>query len=131
MKTSQLEKRLGADVEFSEELVRKNHSPDLFSMIAEYMSRSGITRSELIMRLDLDRNYGYQLLNGTRKPTRNHLIKIGLVLGVGSDDMQRLLKAGNKKPLYVRDMFDAKVYYALKHKMSYNDAAEFIWKHDS
>ncbi len=128
MKTSQLENRLGTDEEFDEELIRENGCPDLFEAIAGYMNKKGISRAELIKRMNIDRNYGYQLLNGTRNPTRNHIIQIGLLLGLDIDSFQKLLKTARKKPLYVRDMFDAKVFYAVKHKMSFEKAAEFIWQ---
>ena len=128
MKTSQLEQRLETDEEFDEALIKQNGCPELFSMIIGYMDEKGITRAELIRRMNIDRNYGYQLLNGTRNPQRNHLIQIGLLLKLDIDKFQRLLKTANKKPLYVRDLFDARVFYAVKHKMDYDKAMEFIWK---
>lgn len=127
MKTSQLEERLGTEEEFDEELIRKNSCPDFCAVIAEYMNKKGISRAELITRMNIDRNYGYQLLNGTRKPTREHIIKIGLLLGLDIESFQRLLKTAKKKPLYVRDMFDARVFYAVKHQMEFGKAIEFIW----
>lgn len=128
MKTSQLEQWLETDEEFDETLIKENGCPELCAMIIGYMDEKGVTRAELIKRLNLDRNYGYQLLNGTRNPRRNHLIQIGLLLGLDIEQFQRLLKTAKKKPLYVRDLFDAKVFYAVKHKMSFEKAVEFIWR---
>lgn len=127
MKTSQLEEWLSTCEEFDESLINQNGCLDLCSMINGYMDERGISRAELIRRLNIDRNYGYQLLNGTRIPTRNHLIQIGLLLGLDTERFQRLLKTAKKKPLYVRDLFDAKVFYAVKHKMDFERAMEFIW----
>lgn len=127
MKTSQLEEWLSTDEEFDEELIKQNGCLGLNSMIIGYMDEKGITRSEFIRRMNLDRNYGYQLLNGTRSPTRNHLIQMGLLLELNVEELQRLLKTANKKPLYVRDLFDARVFYAVKHKMDYDKAMAFIW----
>lgn len=128
MKTSQLEQWLETDEEFDETLIKENSCPELCSMIIGHMDEKGVTRAELIKRLNLDRNYGYQLLNGTRNPRRNHLIQIGLLLGLDIEQFQRLLKTAKKKPLYVRDLFDAKVFFAVKHKMSFEKAVEFIWQ---
>lgn len=128
MKTSQLEQWLETDEQFDETLIKENGCPELCTMIIRHMDEKGITRAELIKRLNLDRNYGYQLLNGTRNPRRNHLIQIGLLLGLDIEQFQRLLKTAMKKPLYVRDLFDAKVFYAVKHKMSFEKAVEFIWR---
>lgn len=127
MKTSQLEERISNEEIFDEELIRENGCPDFYTVIADHMNKKGISRAELIKRMNIDRNYGYQLLNGTRKPTRTHIIQIGLLLELDIDSFQNLLKSAKKKPLYVRDMFDAKVFYAIKHKMALDNAVEFIW----
>ena len=127
MRTSQLEEQLGRAEEFDEALIRENGVPDLLATVTERMKEKGITRAELIRRLDIDRSYGYQLLNGIRRPTRTHIIKMGLLLELDIDGFQKLLKTARKKPLYVRDMFDAKVFFAVKRKMDYDSAVEFIW----
>lgn len=129
MKTRQLEEKLSAMKEFDEELVAENASPRLYVMIDELMREKNISRSNLIFRLNLQQNYGYQLLNGTRTPTRDCLIKIGLLLEADIETLCRLLNLAGRKSLYVRDMQDAKVYYAVRHKMKYEDAVLFIWGH--
>lgn len=128
MKTSQLEEWLGTDEEFDEALIKENGCPELCEIIIRYMDEKGVTRADLIRRLDIDRSYGYQLLNGTRIPTRKHIILIGLMLGLDIEQLQQLLKSAKKKPLYVRDLFDARVFYAVKHKMNFEKAVEFIWR---
>lgn len=93
------------------------------------MKSKGISKAELIKKMNVDRNYGYQLLNGTRIPKRDHIIHIGLLLEANIDQLQELLKAADRKPLYARNIFDARVFYALINKMNYNEAVEFIWGH--
>lgn len=131
MKTSQLEERLETAETFDESLILENTAPEFCSAIAEYIEKKGVSRADLIRRIDVERTYGYQLLNGTRRPTRNHVIQMGLALGLDLDSFQRLLKAARKKPLYVRDLFDARVFFAVKHNMDYEAASEFIWRTDS
>lgn len=92
------------------------------------MERVGISRADLIWVLGIDRSYGYQILNGTRIPTRECLIRIGLLLGLSVEDFQRMLNIAGRPSLYVKNMFDAKVFYAIKHKMSYETAVAFIWE---
>lgn len=129
MKTHQIEEKLSAMKSFNEELIAENGCPQLYVMINELMKKRNISRSDLIFRLNMQENYGYQLLNGTRIPTRDCLIKMGLLLETDIEHLQRLLKTAGRKSLYVRDMFDAKVYYAVQHKMKYEDAVLFIWGH--
>lgn len=128
MKTSQLEEHLGKEESFDEELIIKNGCPDFCSVIASHMDKKGISRAKMIRLMNIERTYGYQLLNGRRRPTRAHVIQMGLLLELDIDSFQKLLKTAKKKPLYVRDLFDARVFFAVKHKMDYDSALEFIWR---
>ncbi|MCM1023453.1 MAG: helix-turn-helix domain-containing protein [Prevotella sp.] len=129
METRQIEKRLCELDSFDEELISENGCPELSELMEELMKEAGMSRAELIRRLNTDVNYGYQLLNGTRVPTRERLIRIGLLLNADVDGLRHLLRAASKEDLYVRDITDAKVFYAIKHKMEYEKAALFIWGH--
>lgn len=129
METHQIEKRLCEMESFDEEFISENGCPELCELIGELVKKADISRAELIRRLDVDINYGYQLLNGTRIPTRERLIRMGLLLGADVEQLQHLLRAASKEALYVRDVTDAKVFYAIKRKMSYKKAVLFIWGH--
>lgn len=131
METHQIEKMLCEMETFDEELISENACPELRALIEKLLESSGVSRSELIRRLNMDTSYGYQLLNGTRIPTRERLLRIGLLLGAEVEQLQRLLRAADKKSLYVRDITDAKVFYAIKKKMEYEKAVLFIWGRSS
>lgn len=128
MSTSDIEKELERDEKFDEELIKENLCPELKIFLNDCMERVGISRADLIWVLGMDRSYGYQILNGTRIPTRECLIRIGLLLGLSVEDFQRMLNIAGRPSLYVKNMFDAKVFYAIKHKMSYETAVAFIWE---
>lgn len=127
MKTKQLEAMLDVSDGFNENIVAENPPPELYNILSALMKEKKVTRAELIRRLNVDRNYGYQLLNGTRIPTRENIIRIALLLRLTVDQLQQLLRAAGKSALYVRDIQDAKAYYALTHDMEYDDALLFIW----
>lgn len=129
METHQIEQKLCEMESFDEEFISENGCPELYELIGELVKKSDISRAELIRRLDVDVNYGYQLLNGTRIPTRERLIRMGLILGADVEQLQHLLRSALKEALYVRDVTDAKVFYAIKRKMNYEKAALFIWGH--
>lgn len=128
MLTSDIEERLEQDRKFDEDLIKENICPDLGDFLSACMERAGISRADCISALDLDRSYGYQILNGTRVPTRECLIRIGLLLGLSIEDFQRMLNIAGRRSLYVKNMLDAKVFYAIKHKMNYEDAIAFVWE---
>lgn len=111
-------------------MVENNAPPELTEVLIRYIDEKKMTKSDVIRILNVDRTYGYQLLNGTRTPTRNCLIQIALVLKLDIDEMNYLLQLGGKSQLYVRNLVDARVFYAVKHHMDFLDALDFIWGND-
>lgn len=128
MITLDLERFLSSENDFDPELVAENPAQSFSELLNFYLAQRGMKRSKLIIAMNIDRNYGYQILNGTRIPTRNQIIKIAVFLGLEVADLQRLLRICCREGLYVREMLDARVYYALEHKMPYAEACDFIWK---
>lgn len=127
MKTVDLEKQLSEADEFDEELIRRNPVPDFYLLIDELLKERNIKRSDLILHLNFERTYGYQILNGTRVPTKKQIILIGLYLGITVEQMQQLLKICGRECLYVRNVEDAKVVFALEHHYTYEQAMNFIY----
>lgn len=127
MLTTELEEKLNNPGAFDEEMIENNSPPELTDILNQYINEKKMTKSNVIRILNVDRNYGYQILNGTRPPTRNILIQISLILKLDADRINYLLQLGGKSPLYVRNIVDARVFYAVKHSMDYFDAVDFIW----
>lgn len=127
MRTIDLEKELCKADEFDEELIRQNAAPDFYLLIDELLSERNLKRSDLILHLNFERTYGYQILNGTRVPTKKQIILIGLYLGITVEQMQQMLKICGRECLYVRNVEDAKVIFALEHHYTYEQAINFIY----
>ena len=127
MLTTELEERLKNSGGFDEELVESNAPPELTDVLGKYIDEKKFSKADVIRTLNVDRNYGYQILNGTRAPTRSCLIRIALILKLDADQINYLLRLAGKPPLYVRNLVDAKVFYAVKHNMDYLEAVDFIW----
>lgn len=127
IKTVDLEKELCEAEEFDEELIRQNPAPDFYLLIDELLKERNLKRSDLILHLNFERTYGYQILNGTRIPTKKQIILIGLYLGITVEQMQQLLKICGRESLYVRNVEDAKVVFALQHNYTYEQAVNFIF----
>ena len=125
--TTELEERLKTAGVFDEEMIEDNAPPELTDVLSKYIDENKISKADIIRMLNVDRNYGYQMLNGTRIPTRNCLIQIALILNLDADQISYLLRLAGKSPLYVRNIVDARVFYAVKHNMEYQEAVDFIW----
>lgn len=128
MITEDLERKLREEKEFNEQLVLENKNPDIHILINKYIAEKNAAHSDIIRRLNVERCYGYQLLNGKRVPTRTQLVKISLMLKLTFEETQKLLKVAGKESLYARNLTDAKIIHAIEHNLPYDEACEFIWE---
>ena len=125
--TTELEERLENTGYFDEQMIENNAPPELADVLSKYIDEKKLSKAEVIRILNVDRNYGYQILNGTRAPTRTCLIRIALILKLDAERINYLLRLAGKPPLYVRNLVDSKVFYAVKHNIEYFEAVDFIW----
>lgn len=72
----------------------------------------------VIQRCNLDRSYGYQLFNGTRRPTRDTLLTLAIHLALTEEETQRLLKLAGRPVLYARNRRDAALLYCISHRLT-------------
>ena len=96
----------------------------------DYMSgilqRQNLRVKDIIFRCNLERSYGYQIFNGTRRPTRDTLMILSLVLGLDTQEAKRMFELAGRAPLYARCRRDAAVLYGLSHGMSETDVHELL-----
>lgn len=128
MKTVKIKEALENGEEYDEGMISKNPPPKLHILLNQYLDEKGLTKADVIRRLNVDRNYGYQVFNGKRIPTRNILIQLSLMLGLDIEQTDYLLRLADKPMLYVRNPVDARVFYSIKHGFSFEKAVPFIWE---
>lgn len=129
--TVDLEEKLKRHGDFDTDMVLSEAPPELADVLNRFIDDRKIKKADVIRLLNVDRNYGYQVLSGKRTPTRNFIIQLSLILKLDIDDMNYLLQLAGKSPLYVRNLVDARVFYAINHRMDYYDAVDFIWYSDA
>ena len=101
-------------------------APDLAVYLGELLRSHGVTVQDVVVGCNLDRSYGYQLFNGTRRPTRDFLLRLALLLHLPEEETQRLLKIAGRQPLYARSRRDAAVLYALTHGLTAEETGELL-----
>lgn len=77
--------------------------------------------AKIIEQTTLQRNYAYQIFNGTRLPGRDKLLQIGLAMQLSLDEINHLLSLSNNGNLYPKVKRDAIVIYAIHHHLSVID----------
>ena len=95
-------------------------------LLQELVLRHNVLVKDVIRRCNLERSYGYQLFNGTRRPTRDTLMVLALELGLSGEDARRLFEIAGRAPLYARCRRDAAVLYGLSHNLSPADVHELL-----
>ena len=125
--TKDLERKLREDKFFDEKAVLESKNPDIHIFINKYIAEKELEHAYIIRKLNVERSYGYQLLNGKRVPTRMQLIKLCFLFKLSYDETQKLLRVAGKESLYAKNIIDAKVIYAIEHDLDYDSACEFIW----
>lgn len=93
--------------------------------IGEYLGNlldtRGLQPKDIILNLNMDRSYTYQILGGRRNPTRNFLLRIAIFFKLPLDETQRMLSIAQRAQLYPRNRFDAAIIFALEHEMSLDE----------
>lgn len=102
------------------------HNIDFPAYLNEILTQHNLQAKDVIMKLNMERSYAYQILNGRRNPTRNFLIRIAFLCKLSVDDTQKLLSAGNRPILYPRNRFDAAVLYCIQHNLTEDKLNELL-----
>ncbi len=92
-------------------------TPKLHVYILDLCKVQGWVPEQIIKKAAIDRTYGHQLFNGTRKPSRDKVIQLAFGFSLDVDAAQKLLKVAQKSPLYPKIKRDAAILYCLNcHK---------------
>ena len=95
------------------------------SSFPEYLSEllrvHQMTPAELIASAGIQRNYGYQILDGRRHPSRDKVLSLCLALTLDVTETQRALTLTQNGQLYSKNRRDSILIFALEKKLSVID----------
>lgn len=103
--------------------------PVFHEYLEKLCAETGDSRGQVIARGGIDRTYGYQLFNGTRKPSREKTIQLAFGFRLDLDQTQQLLRAAGKNPLEPRFRRDATIIYCIVHRLNLDEAGELFGSH--
>ena len=101
MKTEEIEARIRRTKRLDMNMIADNPPPEFSIYLQELLKEKSVKRSTLIRALNVDRNYGYQMMNGTRTPTRVQILHIAVYCKFDTKQTQRLLNLAGREALYV------------------------------
>ena len=112
--------------------IRQNESGMVTEDFGEYVKtfcrEKNITVEGLIKNTGIERTYGHQLVNGTRKPSRDKVLQFALAMELEPEKAQHLLRIADKSELYPRIKRDAVIIYALNNHLSFQKTQELLYE---
>ncbi|MDR0350030.1 MAG: hypothetical protein LBH64_00575 [Coriobacteriales bacterium] len=82
-------------------------------------ARTGISRSTVIRKANINRTYGYQIMNGTRCGKRDYYIAIAIAMHLDLDTTQWMLAVCGAGVLYPPLRRDAAIITAIENRMDF------------
>ncbi|CEN22144.1 helix-turn-helix domain-containing protein [Paraclostridium sordellii] len=98
--------------------------PNFFQNICK---QKGISKSDLIKNAEIDRTYGYQILNGTKKPSRDKLLKLCISASLDIKESNKALKLGNVGQLYPKNPRDSIIIFGINKKLNLFQIDELLF----
>ena len=80
-----------------------------------------VDKSELINRSGIERTYGYQILNKTRKPGRDKIISLCLSGKLNLNETNKALESAKQQLLYSRNKRDIIIIFSINNELSVDD----------
>ncbi|WP_343101098.1 hypothetical protein [Romboutsia sp. MSSM.1001216sp_RTP31141st1_G3_RTP31141_220114] len=79
----------------------------------DILKHKQITKSELIKNACIDRTYGYQILNGSKKPSRDKVIKLCIGASLDIKETNKALRLADCGELYSKNLRDAVIIFGV------------------
>lgn len=131
--TTELEKALQECSEFKNFYDENRESfsdGDFVRMLNDLMNAREMKSAVLFMRSGIGSVYGYQILNGIRRPKREKVLCLSLGLELTLEETQKLLHAGGYAPLYVKNTRDCVVTYAICNRLNVEQTNAMLFEYD-
>ena len=90
------------------------------------IARSGADKASVITRSGIERTYGYQILNGRRRPGRDKVLLRCLAVHASLEETQRALQSAGVGVLYPKRKRDSVIIFAIGKQLEPMDANSLL-----
>ncbi len=116
-----------------ESFIKRNEQSFNSKSISDHMEglleKYGISKTEAILRADIERGYGYQILRGIRDAARDKYIRLALGIGLDLNDTQHMLMIARHGVLYPKVMRDALLIFCINKKCDVFTVQSLLFDH--
>ena len=113
---------------YTENLSEQSENLSLSEYFTTFLRLHNILESDLIRSSQIQRNYAYQILSGTKNPGRDKVLALCLAAHMNYDETQRALALGGVGKLYPRRKRDSIIIFALNQKLSVQQTNELLFE---
>lgn len=103
-----------------EEYIKENREAfidlTVSQFLSEYIKSRKLTKSHVIKNAEISEIFGFQVLSGTRNPSRNTLLSLCIAMEMTLDDVQTTLKISQFAPLYPKSKRDSIIILGITNK---------------
>lgn len=89
-------------------------------------AQTGMQKSAVIQQANIDRNYGYQIINGVRVAERDYYLRIALVMQLDVRMTQRMLAVVGRSALHPLLKRDAAIIFAINNHYDNERLYDFL-----
>lgn len=129
--TDQLMAEIKKSTEIKKFLAENNEDIKNFTL-SEYLNilidKKQVPKGEVIKKAELNYTYGYQMINGTRKPTKDKLLQLCFGLGTTVEEANRILLIADAGGLYIKNRRDCIIIFALDKGLSLDETNELLYE---
>lgn len=129
--TDQLMAEIKKSTEIKNFLAENNEDIKNFTL-SEYLNilidKKQVPKGEVIKKAELNYTYGYQMINGTRKPTKDKLLQLCFGLGTTVEEANRILLIADAGGLYSKNRRDCIIIFALDKGLSLDETNELLYE---
>ena len=80
----------------------------------EMINSKSLSKIEVMKKAKLNKNYGYQIFNGTRRPSRDKVIELGIAMELDIKELNYMLEKCSHARLFPKERRDAAIIYFLE-----------------
>lgn len=130
VKTNQLLKSIKeTKSESLDELMNQIPNLDFCEYMNQIVKAKHTTRGKVLSLTTIQRNYGYQIFDGTRKPNKDKVIQLCLALRLDLRLTNNVLSLSNNGMLYAKVKRDALLIYCIENNKSVYETNELLMEY--
>ena len=103
--------------------------PTFVEQLERLCEEKSMVREHVIKRAGIERSFGHQLFRGSRRPSRDNVIRLAFGFSLTVGETQELLRIARKSALYPKIKRDAIILFGLAHGKTMIDIQSIISEH--